>query len=653
MNNLLQILKKFPVKDSDDVIKVNIIKAMKEYFEKTAENPSIYAKYKSEYDAFLDKHVTVEVNRNDGTVSAYISKEVLDLNGDEPWDFTVIDINQAKKINPIIECSTDDEPVFCNEEFDLSLIEDIFENVVHQYSEASINKKITELKNNHQNSSIKFTTSNIDEEIPKSNNNDENTSRTNGRKTRGKRNGYQLDDVSQTDSKIFDELFESIENLKSLVDIDDDTLIEKLTDAIYKTVKKYYEHDVNNKTVYFKTKESYEEYMKEHIKIHINIAEKTFSVFLEKEVVDINGETPWDFTIIDVRRANQINEMRCKQRGTIPQRIVCGTEENPVYFPVKLNVSKLGRTAIAQAKQSLRGDIKEILKTRLIEKFQHLERCCITTTVLRIEPVQYKKGDETLSGENIVLAYNGSEVTLYPNEQIPGEKFTIGQTLKVYVLDINNKNKDGENPKENKKSKSAPYVKLSRVHWDFIRKLLEEQVPEIRNGIVEIKEIAREAGKRTKIAVISHDSNIDPVSACIGVKNSRLIAVRKELGYNPEEPATEKTTEHIDIVNYSPDITKFVANALSPAKVLSVTMGTEIVKDKTTGETIIDEKTGKPKENPICRVIVPNNQFSLAIGDGGQNAKLAAKLTKHKIDIKTEKPMNTTNNPKPKKDNKS
>jgi N utilization substance protein A len=358
----------------------------------------------------------------------------------------------------------------------------------------------------------------------------------------------------------------------------------------------------------------------ENLIININLTATPFDLFLVMAVLHPNGESSWgDFTVIDVKEANRINRARC---GMGARTIYCGDDETPVFFPVKLNVSKLGRTAVNQAKQSLRGEIKNILKERLINTFEHLEGCCITTTVVRVEQCQRinSKGsdfnrigrdfnnakNEVTNDYNAVLNYNGSEITLYKNEQIPGETFEEGQTLKVYVLEIANK------------EKSNPYVRISRTHWDFVKKLLEENVPEIQQGIVEVKEIAREAGERTKVAVYSNDSHVDAVGACIGKDNCRIIAVSKELGFS----------ENIDIIDYSPDVKTFVANALSPAKIKSVTLETK---------TVIDKKTGKAKEQNVCTVVVPSDQISLAIGNSGQNARLAANLTKCKIDIKPDR----------------
>jgi N utilization substance protein A len=600
----MQVVKKFP-KISDEVISKSIVKAIKEYFEETAQNPTQYARQKDEYDSFLDAHVIVEIDKDFNIITAYIEKEVLDLDGDEPWDFTVIDINQARRIDPNIQCGDDDNPVFCKDEFDLSLIENNFVRIVQQTANNKISSGLNSIKS-RQNSSVRFATYSID------------------------------DPFGKPDKQTLSELFDSFDNIKEEFELDEDIIIEKVQDAIFKTVKKYYEHDWLNGTVYFKGKDAYDEYMKNHVKVYINMAEKTFDVFLEKEVVDINDESAWDFTTIGVDRANEISSLLSRKNGTLPRTIYCGDEENPVYYPVRLNVSKLGRSAIAQAKQSLRGDIKEILKKRLIDKFQNLQRCCITGTVVKIEPAQRRKNDNIEEGFNVIISYDGSEVTLYKNEQIPNETFTEGQRVKVYVLDMTvreDSNKQDSNKQDpNKQVKTSAYVKISRTHWDFVRKLFEEQVPEIRNGTVEIKEIAREAGSRTKMAVVSHDPNVDAIGACIGINNTRLNAVCQELGGN----------ERIDIIDYSDDLGTFVANALVPAKIIDVKFDKEIVIDKRTGEPLIDEFTGKVIENTICRVTVPKDQISLAIGNEAQNVRLAAKLTKHKIDIKIDENYTNT-----------
>jgi N utilization substance protein A len=180
---------------------------------------------------------------------------------------------------------------------------------------------------------------------------------------------------------------------------------------------------------------------------------------------------------------------------------------------------------------------------------------------------------------------------LPPSEQTPGEKYNVHDRIKAYVINV-------------KKTSKNPQIFISRTHPGLVKRLLELEVPEIHDGIVEIKTIAREAGSRTKIAIFSKNENVDPVGACVGQKGSRIRAIVDEL-----------RGEMLDVIKWSSDPQEYIASSLSPAKVLRVD---------------IDE------ENKIARVIVPDFQLSLAIGKEGQNARLAAKLTGWKIDIKSE-----------------
>ncbi|MDN5302627.1 MAG: transcription termination/antitermination protein NusA, partial [Thermoanaerobacteraceae bacterium] len=183
------------------------------------------------------------------------------------------------------------------------------------------------------------------------------------------------------------------------------------------------------------------------------------------------------------------------------------------------------------------------------------------------------------------------EVVLPPNEQIPTENYNQGDRIKVYILEV-------------KKTTKGPQITVSRSHPGLVKRLFELEVPEIFEGVVEIKGIAREAGSRTKIAVYSKNENVDPVGSCVGPKGTRVQAVVEEL-----------KGEKIDIIKWDKNISTFISNSLSPARVL---------------EVAIEEN------NKIARVTVAENQLSLAIGKEGQNARLAAKLTGWKIDIKSE-----------------
>ncbi|MHB8757448.1 MAG: transcription termination factor NusA, partial [Bacillota bacterium] len=197
-------------------------------------------------------------------------------------------------------------------------------------------------------------------------------------------------------------------------------------------------------------------------------------------------------------------------------------------------------------------------------------------------------------GRNILVDLGKVEAVLPPTEQVINERFRQGERVKAYIVEV-------------KRTTKGPQIVLSRTHPGLVKRLFELEVPEIHDGVVEIKSIAREAGSRTKMAVWSNDERIDAVGACVGPKGMRVQAVVNEL-----------RGEKIDVVNWDPDAARFVAEALSPAKVVTV---------------YIDER------NRVARAVVPDYQLSLAIGKEGQNARLGAKLTGWKIDIKSETQM--------------
>lgn len=246
---------------------------------------------------------------------------------------------------------------------------------------------------------------------------------------------------------------------------------------------------------------------------------------------------------------------------------------------VKIDTAQFGRAAAQSAKQSIKTDLREINRENLLNQFQNKENECISAKITQIEP---SRGTAT-------LVYDKTELYLFKNDQIPGEVLEEGQTIKVYITGIVSKEK-------------KPIVKISRTHKDLVKRLFELEVPEIYDGTVEIKSISREAGSRTKIAVYSKNPDVDAIGACIGPKRSRITNIVNELN-----------GEKIDIVVYSENPAEFIAKSLAPSEVTQV---------------ILDE------EVKACTVIVPDSQLSLAIGNRGQNAKLAAKLTGYKIDIK-------------------
>lgn len=339
--------------------------------------------------------------------------------------------------------------------------------------------------------------------------------------------------------------FEALSLLGDENSVDTEVLVEKVKSALLKAIRKAYPDCEDN------------------IRVDIDPATKKLEMYLIKTVVD---DEPIDYNEINIDEARTID----------PNAYLGGTVEYP------LDAAKFGRAAAQSAKQSIKGDLREINRENILNQFQDKENECITARVSQVEP-----GSGT-----VTVVYDKTELYLFRNEQIPGERLKEGDQVKVYVTGIVNKSK-------------KPIIKISRAHRDLVKRLFELEVPEIYDGIVEIKSISREAGARTKVAVWSKDENVDAVGACIGPKRSRIEAVVKELN-----------GEKIDIINYSEEPAEFIAKALAPAKVLSVTVS-----------------EGEAKE---CRVIVPNDQLSLAIGNRGQNAKLAAKLTGYKIDIKPE-----------------
>ncbi len=372
--------------------------------------------------------------------------------------------------------------------------------------------------------------------------------------------------------------FNELEILGNENSVDTKILVEKIKSAMLKAAKKAYPHS------------------EENMRIDIDIENKRFNMYIVQQIID---DTPIDINEINIEDAKIID----------PTAYVGGTMLH------EIDIASLGRTAAISAKQSIKGDLRQINKEQLIKKFGDKEHYCINATVSQMDMA---KGD-------ITVMHDGTELYLFKKEQIPGEVFELGQTIKVYITTIANKDK-------------KPIVKISRSHKDFVKRLFENEVPEIYDGIVEIKSISREAGSRTKIAVWSKNPNVDAVGACIGTNKSRITAVVDELH-----------GEKIDIIPYSDDPVKFITRSLAPAKVLKTIITTPETDIKAENMPEVSEnaesyenteksekknKKDNAKENKTCTVIVPNDQLSLAIGNKGHNAKLAAKLTGYKIDIK-------------------
>ena len=249
---------------------------------------------------------------------------------------------------------------------------------------------------------------------------------------------------------------------------------------------------------------------------------------------------------------------------------------------IPLETKEFGRIAAQTAKHVIKQGIREAERGQVLKEFQSREHEIITATVISTDAVR----------GSVTLEIDHNEAFLLKSEQIPGETFEGGERIKVYVVEVT-------------ASERGPKVMISRTHPGLVKRLFEIEVPEIYEGTVEIKAVSREAGSRTKLAVWSKDPDVDAVGACIGTRGARVAKIVDELG-----------GEKIDVVQYSEDPAEFIAAALSPAKVVSVEID--------------------PEGNKACKVKVPDEQLSLAIGNKGQNARLAARLTGWKIDIKPE-----------------
>lgn len=291
---------------------------------------------------------------------------------------------------------------------------------------------------------------------------------------------------------------------------------------------------------------------------------------------EINRETG-DFHVYSRKNiVEEVEDDRLEISLAAAEKINPGYEVGDIY-EVEVTPRDFGRIAAQTAKQVVVQRMREAERNVIFDEYMNMEGDILTGIIQRIE------------NKNVFLDIGKTEAILTPNEQIPGETYQHGDRLKVYMVEI-------------KKSTKGPQVVVSRTHPGLLKRLFEQEVPEIYDGIVEIKSIAREAGSRSKIAVYSKDENIDSLGACVGAKGMRVQAIVDEL-----------RGEKIDIVKWSPEPDVFISNALSPAKVEAV-------------DILETEK--------FARVIVPNYQLSLAIGKEGQNARLAVKLTGWKIDIK-------------------
>ncbi len=333
----------------------------------------------------------------------------------------------------------------------------------------------------------------------------------------------------------------------------------------------------------------------QNIRAELNSVSGDMKFFLLKEVVDESTrefidpeaeekkEEDENTEVQDIVTEDEVEEER-KPRFN-PERDIMIDEAKEKYGDVELEqiveeelptYTDFGRVAAQTAKQVIIQRIRESERNAMYTEYKEKEGEIVNGTVQRVE------------GKNVFVDIGKSVGVLFPREQVRGERYSVGQRVKVYVESVE------LDPK-------GPGIKLSRVHPELLRRLLELEVPEIFAGTVELKAIAREAGSRSKIAVYTEEEGIDPIGSCVGQKGTRVNAIIEELG-----------GEKVDIIEWSEDMEEFIKAALSPAKVISVELGEEEQK---------------------ATVIVPDDQLSLAIGKRGQNVRLAVKLTNWDLDV--------------------
>lgn len=337
------------------------------------------------------------------------------------------------------------------------------------------------------------------------------------------------------------ELIEALDVLEKENNISKDILLEAIENSLLTACKNHYGKADN-------------------IKVCIDKETGDFSVFAEKEVVE-NVEDP----LLQISLAEA--------------RLVNGKYDIGDMVQLPINSKEFGRIATQNAKNVILQKIREEERKALYNDWYCKEKDVVTGIVQRYV------------NRNVCIDLGKIDAILNESEQVKGENFRPTERVKLYILEVKDTNK-------------GPRISVSRTHPDLVKRLFESEVAEVRDGTVEIKAIAREAGSRTKIAVCSNESNVDPVGACVGINGARVNSIVNEL-----------RGEKIDIINWDDNPAYLIENALSPAKVVLVAA---------------DEDTRE------AQVIVPDYQLSLAIGKEGQNARLAARLTGYKIDIKSE-----------------
>lgn len=348
---------------------------------------------------------------------------------------------------------------------------------------------------------------------------------------------------NEMDGKQF---FEAIHQIEQEKGIKPGYMMEKVTQALLSAYRRDHEGVGDN------------------LVIEADEEKGTVRLFLKKDIVEVVDNPATEISLAEARAA-------------LPQA------ELGDVVRMEVKARSFGRIAAQTARQVIIQGIREAEQGMIYDEFCGKAHELLTGVVTRIDP---RNGSVTLrlhSGSEFTDAYLGV------NEQVKGEHYVEGQRLKVYVVEV-------------RKATKGPQVLISRTHPGLVKRLFELEVPEIFDGTVEIKSVAREAGSRTKLAVWSSDPNVDPLGACIGLRRQRINNVLEEL-----------KGEKVDLIKYSDDPAEYIAAALSPSDVINV-------------EELPEGKS--------CRVVVPDDQLSLAIGKEGQNARLAAKLTGYKIDIK-------------------
>ena len=306
----------------------------------------------------------------------------------------------------------------------------------------------------------------------------------------------------------------------------------------------------------------------ENVIIDVDEEHQTLHMFVQKTVVD------------EEDYVDPPNELTLEEAKKLSAKYEIGDVVN-----IPVDHTEFGRIAAGNGKQVIIQGLREAERGMIYDEFNSKQHEILTGVVTRIDP---NTGSASL---RIGTGTESTEALLMAGEQVPGEELTEGMHVKVYVVDV-------------RRSTRGPQILISRTHPGLVKRLFELEVPEIYDGTVEIRSIAREAGSRTKMAVWSNDENVDPIGACVGPRGQRVANIVDEL-----------RGEKIDIIKWSEDPAQFIAAALAPADVLNVWMA---------------------EEGKACRCVVPDDQLSLAIGKEGQNARLAARLTGYKIDIKPE-----------------